>query len=156
MHYCSKLPDVTRVPIFRFFKVNIEWLLDVQIRHGNYLEVSPELKEHAENVFGCISRVKIIILRQENQLFHEEKIHVFHSILKFSKNLLLTSKIIGRAKGRVGGLLGFQIRHDSHLEVSLRFKEHDENVFGCIASVKIKISRQENQLFHEEKIHIFH
>ena len=85
-----------------------------------------------------------MISRQENQLFHEEKIHIFHSFLKFCKNPLSTSKVTGGAKGRVGGLLSFQIRHDNHLEVSPRFKEYDENVFGCIASVKSKISRQES------------
>ena len=66
-----------------------------------------------------------------------------------------TSKITGRAKGRVGGLLGSQIRHDNYLKVSPGLKEHDGNVFGCISRVKMIISRQENQLFHEEKIHIF-
>ena len=76
--------------------------------------------------------------------------------MKFSKNLLSTSKITGRANGRVGGLLSFQIRHDNYLKVSPRFKEYNENVFGGISEVKIIISRQENQLFHEEKIHIFH
>ena len=108
------------------------------------------------NVFGCIECVKIIISKQENQLFHEEKIHIFHSFLKFSKNPLSAPKITGGAKGRFGGLLSFQIRHDNYLEVSLRFKKHDENVFGYISHVKIMISRQENQLFREEKIHIFH
>ena len=73
-----------------------------------------------------------MILRQENQFFHEEKIHFFHQFLKFSQNLLMTLKIIGRAKRRVGVLVSFQIRHDNYLEVSLKFKEHDENVVGCI------------------------
>ena len=96
-----------------------------------------------------------MISRQENQVFHEEKIHIFHSFLKFSKNPLSAPKITGGAKGRFGGLLSFQIRHDNYLEVSLRFKEHDENVFGCITHLKIMISRQENQVFHEEKITFF-
>ena len=96
--------------LFRdFFKMKIEGLLDVQIRHCNYLKVSPGLKEHDENVFGCISHVKIMISRQENQVFHEEKIHIFHSFLKFSHNLILTLKIIGQAKSRLGGILGLQI-----------------------------------------------
>ena len=125
-------------------KGRVGGLLSFQIRHDNYLKVSPRFAEHAENVFECIWCVKIMISRQENQVFHEEKIHIFHSFLKFSKNPLSAPKISGGAKGRFGGLPSFQIRHDNYLEVSLRFKEHNENVFGCMASVKMKISRQEN------------
>ena len=117
-------------------KSHVGGLLSFKIRHDNHLEVSLRFKEHNENVFGCIASVKIKISRQENQLFHEEKIHIVHSFLKFSKNPLSTSKITGGAKRRVGGLLNFRIRHCNYLKVSPGLKEHAENILGPYLMLK--------------------
>ena len=46
-------------------KSRVGGLLSFQIRHDNYIEVSPRLKEHNVNVFGRISCVKRKISKQE-------------------------------------------------------------------------------------------